>query len=267
MKEFSQKTIEELGYYVYALIDPRNNKIFYVGKGIGNRVFNHVDCAINEDYESDKLGTIKTIIKDNKEVKHYILRHKLTEREAYIVESAFIDFLTHSDFDFVANITNIVAGHHQWDEGIKTVEEIELLYACEPLLPEEIQHKIMAININKTYALKNELHPDIYEATRKSWVVSEHRIKEIDFVFSEYKGIIRAIFKPTKWIPDGKRWMFEGEEVKNQAILDLYLNKYIPEKRKGMANPIKYFYPINNKGQFFISICAIERFNIFLQPN
>ena len=89
------------------------------------------------------------------------------------------------------------------------------------------------------------MHPNIYEATRKSWVVSEHRIKEIDFVFSEYRGIVRAIFKPTKWIQTKeKRWMFEGEEVKEQKIVDLYLNKYVPEKRKGMANPIKYFYPI-----------------------
>lgn len=29
MNKFSDKTIEELGYYVYSLTDPRNNKIFY----------------------------------------------------------------------------------------------------------------------------------------------------------------------------------------------------------------------------------------------
>lgn len=39
--EFSQKTKEELKYYVYALIDPRNNKIFYVGKGNSNRFFSY----------------------------------------------------------------------------------------------------------------------------------------------------------------------------------------------------------------------------------
>ena len=245
MKEFSQKTIEELIYYVYALIDPRNNKIFYVGKGVGNRVFNHVSCAINEEAESEKLDTIRAIIKDKQEVKHYILRHRLTEHEAYLVESAFIDFLTYADFKSVAEMTNIVAGHHQWDEGIKTVEELEALYACKPLLLEDIQHKILSININRTYGLKTDFHPNIYESTRKSWVLSEHRIKEIELVFSEYRGIVRAIFKPEKWInpENGKRWLFEGTEVTDKSITDLYLNKSVPPKKKGSANPIQYYYP------------------------
>ena len=35
-KEFSQAAIEKLNYYVYCLIDPRNNEVFYIGKGCGN---------------------------------------------------------------------------------------------------------------------------------------------------------------------------------------------------------------------------------------
>ena len=37
--EFRQKVKEALGYYVYALVDPRDWKIFYIGKGKGNRIF------------------------------------------------------------------------------------------------------------------------------------------------------------------------------------------------------------------------------------
>lgn len=37
IKEFSQEIIEQLGYYVYGLIDPRNGRYFCIGKG--NRVF------------------------------------------------------------------------------------------------------------------------------------------------------------------------------------------------------------------------------------
>lgn len=44
INEFSQETINKIGYYVYRLIDPRNGQTFYVGKG--NRVFQHVLGAI-----------------------------------------------------------------------------------------------------------------------------------------------------------------------------------------------------------------------------
>jgi hypothetical protein len=44
----TQSTIEKLGYYVYLLIDPRNDKVFYVGKGKGNRVNQHLLGALNK---------------------------------------------------------------------------------------------------------------------------------------------------------------------------------------------------------------------------
>lgn len=31
--EFKQSVKEALAYYVYALVDPRDHKIFYIGKG------------------------------------------------------------------------------------------------------------------------------------------------------------------------------------------------------------------------------------------
>lgn len=38
MNEFPQSVIEKVGHYVYTLADPRTHKVFYVGKGQGNRV-------------------------------------------------------------------------------------------------------------------------------------------------------------------------------------------------------------------------------------
>lgn len=254
--EFSQKTKEELKYYVYALIDPRNNKIFYVGKGNSNRIFSHINESIENPRETEKLETIRAIKKDNQEVKHYIIRHGLEESEAFLVESVLIDFLTFKDFSEVSKITNIAAGHHSFDQGIKTVEDCERLYNCEELNDKDIKHNILVININKTFDTgkkkrksENPIYdrPNIYEATRGWWVLSKGKAEKVDFVLAEYKGIVRAIYKPKKWLQNeergSKRWGFEGDEVKDKTILDIYLNKEIP-KMKGQANPIRYFSKI-----------------------
>lgn len=253
IESFSQKTQEELKFYVYILIDPRDSKIFYVGKGIGNRVFSHINEVIFNPSMTEKLEIIRAIKSENLKVKHFIIKHGLEENEAIIVESVLIDFLTFRDFTEVSKISNIVAGHHSFNQGIKTVSECEILYNCEELKKENIKHNILVININKTYNNKRKRktdnpiydRPNIYEATRGWWVLDRQRAEKSDFVLAEYKGIIRAIFKPEKWVQDienrgPKRWGFQGLEVNDKEILDIYLNKELP-KIKGMANPIRYF--------------------------
>ena len=68
-KSFKQSVIESLKYYVYALVDPRDNRIFYVGKGIANRVYQHAQAALAEDTQSLKLNTIREIKSLGMEVK------------------------------------------------------------------------------------------------------------------------------------------------------------------------------------------------------
>lgn len=251
---FSQKTQEELKFYVYVLVDPRDNKIFYIGKGHANRVFSHINEEIINPKEPERLVIIRAIKNSGQKVKYFIVRHGLEENEAFLLESVLIDFLTFKDFTENTKITNIVSGHHAFNQGIKTTEECEILYNCQELKKEEIRHNILLININKTFEKKkrkkNEnpiyIRPNIYEATRGWWVLSKNRLKYIDYVLAEYKGVVRAIFKPHRWLQDenrgDKRWGFEGHEVYDKEILDLYMNKVV-QKNKGMANPIRYFNP------------------------
>lgn len=216
-------------------------------------MFEHAKATPLAWLESDKLNLIRGIISKGEAVKYYILRHGMTENEAYLVESAFINFLTFKDFSFVANITNIVTGHNQWDKGLKTVEEIELLYNCLPLDIENKAHKLLCININGTY----HSSADIYEITRKSWVLNPNRANQADYVVAEYRGVIRAVFKldekgwqrvrsekNTEYFK-GKskaRYYFEGKEVLDKEIQEMYLNKSLPKKEKGQANPVWYLY-------------------------
>ncbi|WP_191905842.1 hypothetical protein [Nitrincola iocasae] len=49
MDKFPAEVIEKLKNYVYRLIDPRNGETFYVGRGIGNRLYSHI---------RDELGNV-----------------------------------------------------------------------------------------------------------------------------------------------------------------------------------------------------------------
>ena len=250
---FSQKVQEELGYYVYCLVDPRDKKIFYIGKGVGNRVFAHACDALEyEDVSTEKLEKIREIIKSGHEVEHYILRHKLTEEDALTVESVLIDFLTYQEFNTESLLTNIVAGHHQWNEGIKTVDQIMQIYDCKPLLLKP-GHKLLMVNLNRTYMKKSEdgmrVNSDLYEITRKYWKVSKYNADQTDYLLGVYKGVVRCVLKPTtKWLPfkhrekDGRitiRYYVEGV-IDDKEGNDLYLNKDVTAYPFPSGGAIRY---------------------------
>ena len=58
---FSEKALDALnGFYVYALVDPRDNTVFYVGKGTGNRIFSHeIESGKVNKSEKQKLQKIQ----------------------------------------------------------------------------------------------------------------------------------------------------------------------------------------------------------------
>ena len=114
VKEFSELTLQRLSeegaYYVYGLIDPRTDKLFYIGKGTGNRVFQHVvESDKNPESEKAKLQIIKSIEASQNEVRHILINWGLTEAEAFASEASLINLLNYISPD---KLTNIVAGHH-----------------------------------------------------------------------------------------------------------------------------------------------------------
>ena len=86
---------EQLRWYVYRLIDPRNGETFYVGKGQGDRIFAHAKGLLDggeENIADPKLQRIREINAAGLEAGHVIHRHGIeTARIAYEVEAALID--------------------------------------------------------------------------------------------------------------------------------------------------------------------------------
>jgi hypothetical protein len=80
---FDAQIIEQLGHYVYVLIDPRDELPFYIGKGEGNRVYDHVARELKDPKATDKYDTIRDIKNASLNVKHIILKHELVCAEAY----------------------------------------------------------------------------------------------------------------------------------------------------------------------------------------
>ena len=107
MESIPRSIHEKLGYYVYMYIDPRDLRPFYIGKGKGNRVLSH----LNDKTETEKAERIEELRKLGKQPIIEILKYDLSEREAFLVESAAIELLG------VEQLTNRVKGHHADQQG------------------------------------------------------------------------------------------------------------------------------------------------------
>ena len=195
--QFSELALQQLqGFYVYALIDPRNDQIFYIGKGTGNRVFAHeAESGKSPRSEKAKLQRIQEIESTGHDVKRLTLNWGLTEEEAFAAEATLINLMNYISPEA---LTNAVAGHHVHES--LTVEDFELRYGAEHLKPEDIRHNILCIKINRRY--HRDITPkELYDAVRGIWQASMNTIrqKHIEYVFGVYNQLIVAVYKPDEW--------------------------------------------------------------------
>ena len=264
IKFFSEKAIEHLnGFYVYALIDPRNNQVFYIGKGTGNRVFSHeIESGKSPKSEKAKLQKIREIEKSGHDVKRILINWGMTEPEAFVAEATLINLMSYLSSD---TLTNAVAGHHVHEA--LSVEDFEIMYGAEHLQPEDIRHSIMVIKINKLYR-RDMSSKELYDAVRGNWRASLNSIqrRNVEYVFGVYNQLIVAVYKPDEWhyvheridVPrieelDEETLEWGKDRVyficKDYARLDrnqeFYLHKSIAELKVNQAsqNPISYLAP------------------------
>jgi hypothetical protein len=248
MDRFPEEVARNLKWYVYRLIDPRNGETFYVGKGKGNRVFEHVKGAESfsgEDASDLKYQRIKAIKAAGLEVAHVIHRHNIDSADvAFQIEAALIDAY--------AGLANRVGGHGSGDYGCRHVEEIVAEYLAQPF---EAKEPLILISIAKSY---EEEGKDIYKAVRGVWVLDAKKAQRYKLVLAHRRGIVLGAFRPGRWLPGTRvnfswldedmpdRFGFEGQRAEEEV--ETYYtktNRRVPDelRRRGAANPVRYVDP------------------------
>lgn len=90
-------------FYVYELIDPRTGRVFYVGKGKGNRI-NHHETEARKGRLSRKCDLIRQIEADGLTIEKRKVKRFEIEDEAYEYEAELIEHYG------LRNLTNVVPG-------------------------------------------------------------------------------------------------------------------------------------------------------------
>lgn len=123
----SAETFKELlPFYVYLLIDPLDQSVFYVGKGKNYRALSHVEevkemMSKGNLIQSPKHRKILDILNLGGLPIELIVARFESEEEAFAVESVFINFV----YGF-ENLTNLVRGHDaEFVRRKNTFERIE----------------------------------------------------------------------------------------------------------------------------------------------
>ncbi len=208
---------EQLGYYVYALRDPSDHQVFYVGKGVGGRVFAHQrEADDSAEVQNAKRTRISDIRRSGREVEHLLLRSGIPdEATAYIVEQAVIDGFAATGLP----LTNLVKGHHASTLGLATVEAAIALRVSPPTPP--IDAPVIMFKINRAWRADHS-ERDIYEATRGHWKIGWDARTRARYALGVAFGVVRGVYEIESWFEseqsgENGRWGFAGRPAPELA--------------------------------------------------
>jgi uncharacterized protein len=237
--EFPKAIHSKLKHYVYLYIDPRDDSIFYVGKGNGNRCFAH----LSEDSEKEKVGRIRDIRGHGREPRIDILIHGLESDEAAKkIEASVIDLLG------IDTLTNMVRGYESREYGRMSTDQVVATYAAEKV---QITDPVLVVNINRTFRFEMPAM-ELYDATRSAWVIGDRK-EMARFALAVYQGTVQEVYEIKGWYPNNstmnsrkpedspineERWEFVGR-IASPDIRRRYLYKDVSDYVGGQ-NPIRY---------------------------
>ena len=271
---------ERLGNYVYLLVDPRDSRPFYVGKGVDLRMMSHGLEALdaNGDVDGKKVKRINEIRAAGLEHEIWIVRYGLTRSEYTSVEAAVIDTLgsfpitpsptPYRPLELRQELTNMRREDAKGKGMIlldRLIDELAAppLTTNTPLLlitlgawsDEELG--VAGARTRHGNGFKREWYEPVVRdanilelemSTTAWWKLSQRSVEArgIRHVVAVHRGVTRAVFEinPTTWESANGRTGFVGVPVLSGDLYDEVVGPHghrVTAKSRGTQNPIAYW--------------------------
>lgn len=265
IKKFSDSTLSVLNnserrFYVYCLTDLKKDKILYIGKGCGNRIFEHEQAARSQDGDID-VPARKAIAKCKKLGRHIISYH-LTEAEAQAAETALIHFVKSV---VGKKFKNKSAG---CGAGGISAEALDNRFKFKPcpldgLNPDGL---VLAVKIQDAldldtdeesdYRFDNQDDTNLKSRTLGNWVIGKDAASKVKYIIGIHTGLQNAVVSAyevdgfetmTEETKNGRkqtRYRFHTTSRSEEVLAKLGLQqKCLPELKFGSGGEKAYIRP------------------------
>lgn len=216
-RAFDPLQIDKLGNYIYALRDPRDRKIFYVGQGSSNRLFEH----FNEAEQCLKSGTsftgmsskvirILDIWGNEEDVEWVILAHDIP------ADKFIVDALESIAYDGISESQNgDLLNEHSTPNSTRLSQEEIADMSASPVNPANACTVfVFPIHVALTGA------PSVYDATRSAWsVTTNNRALAGSYAVGLQNAISRGSFEIDHWTPVAGSGKHEFESPGHPAAI------------------------------------------------
>lgn len=167
--------LHKLGYYVYVLVNPLDQGIFYVGKGKGRRALAH----LQDTRRSRKTETLNRIRAAGKKPRIDVLAHGLKgEETALRIEAGVIDALG------LPALTNEIRGWGTGRFGRLQLKDVVAHYRKKNVA---IRERGIIIRINRLYR-PGMSDIELHDATRGVWRVRLERCRNAEYALPSSLG-------------------------------------------------------------------------------
>ncbi|UYP19222.1 GIY-YIG nuclease family protein [Rhodococcus sp. Z13] len=258
-KLLPKNVTDQLGSYVYALFDPRDRSIFYVGAGRGNRIFTLVWTALGENDKLTESGEkaplstpeteaalrrIKAIYEAGYAVEHYVVSDALNPRSdadhtAAVTAEAVIAALGLVEPHRGECVLTNLAGTTEESEADRTavpIAELVRQYSAAPA--PELPTPCVVLRINEAKKASPEA---VRELASKPWPAgtAARGVDGLPIVVVA-DNIVRAVYRATGWEAAGRSeenggtilYRFVGEA--DAELEEKFVNTRVTPDRLGL---------------------------------